>query len=123
MISHAIRQTNSKADKRALKTMRILSLLVWSGYPIVWHCAQANLISEATEILLYTILGLNSKGVYSVLLLGFTFFAIDELQKDESETENIITEGVQEDSMSEAVIRAKAKKHIENAAQLQVGRN
>jgi len=55
-------------------------MMVWCVFPIVWQAAATNLISPGTEAMMFAILDVNAKAIYSAILLGHNFFTIDQME-------------------------------------------
>jgi len=79
-LTMAINSTLVRADKQSLQTLRGITLMVWFVFPVVWHASSTNLISPATEAILFATLDVNAKAIYSAVLLGHNFFTIDQIQ-------------------------------------------
>jgi bacteriorhodopsin len=80
-LTSAINSTLIRADKQSLQTLRGITLMVWCVFPIVWQASATNLISPATEALMFAILDVNAKAIYSAVLLGHNFFTVDQIQE------------------------------------------
>lgn len=128
LMGQAVKAAAVKSDVRSLKTLRNVTLLVWAVFPIVWHCAAVNLISQSTEALLFAILDVNAKAIYSAVLLGHNFFTIDQLQalnnlntKKQEDHTCMLDESLNEVQNTDTVTKllALAKMEVENTQQLQ----
>lgn len=49
-------------------------------FPIVWQASATNLINPTTEAMMFAILDVNAKAIYSAILLGHNFFTIDQIE-------------------------------------------
>jgi len=79
-LTQAISTILIKSDIESLKTLRSITMMVWCVFPIVWQAAATNLISPGTEAMMFAILDVNAKAIYSAILLGHNFFTIDQME-------------------------------------------
>jgi bacteriorhodopsin len=79
-LTKAIAAILVKSDIKSLQTLRSITMMVWCVFPIVWQAAATNLISPSTESMMFAILDVNAKAIYSAILLGHNFFTIDQME-------------------------------------------